>query len=354
MHYLKPLLILFLFIGITAKAQEYNPYQSIGKKAKILTASNGKFVEVFDYDSVQRIGSILFNINTKKIVRLLKAQETFKKYSDNSASSRWWSPDPKAYLYFSYSPYNFVANNPIKNIDPDGQEIIGATKDDAKKFRDNLNSMLKDKAYDQLRGLIGVKGKTFSSIDQAKFDKSTEGMSEDQKALAQTVFNTINSKDQHVVEFTTKEGQVSTEGSDLLNQKAGGAFTKTMENADGHLSGNLVASIWGSTTVKTKDGSYSVIIEGLSPDQAGSDYLNSVTGVKGTNPVGTPATAGHEVFGHGRYMAIGGEDASGQHVNAIRMENLILRAMGQGNIQRTGEDHGPKTAVPDPSALPKY
>jgi hypothetical protein len=116
-------LLIFLSIAITisAKAQEDNPFESIGKKGKILTAYNGKYVETFDYDSLQRIGSVIFNIRTKKIAKFLKPGHTFKRFSDNSAASRWWSPDPKADKFKSYSPYNFSLNNPIRFVDPDGQ-----------------------------------------------------------------------------------------------------------------------------------------------------------------------------------------------------------------------------------------
>jgi RHS repeat-associated protein len=40
------------------------------------------------------------------------------------AISRWMSPDPLASKYYSISPYTYVANNPLKFIDPDGRKII--------------------------------------------------------------------------------------------------------------------------------------------------------------------------------------------------------------------------------------
>lgn len=101
---------LILFTAFTAAAQDYNPFKSIGKKGKIVTLSKGKYVEVFDYDTIQRIGTVLFNIRTKKIVKLLNAEETNKKFSDNSSASRWYSPDPLTDKgkNISYSPYFFL------------------------------------------------------------------------------------------------------------------------------------------------------------------------------------------------------------------------------------------------------
>lgn len=118
------LLFVTTLLTVAVLAQHPNPYKSIGKKAKILTAYNGRFDEFFDYDSIQRIGSVLFNIRSKKIVRLLNADSVFKKASDNSSASRWWSVDPLAGTKknISNSPYVFVKNNPIILIDPDGKD----------------------------------------------------------------------------------------------------------------------------------------------------------------------------------------------------------------------------------------
>ena len=43
---------------------------------------------------------------------------------DDQQIGRWHNADPKADKYYNLSPYNYVANNPMIYVDPDGQRII--------------------------------------------------------------------------------------------------------------------------------------------------------------------------------------------------------------------------------------
>ncbi|WP_316929403.1 RHS repeat-associated core domain-containing protein [Indibacter alkaliphilus] len=69
-----------------------------------------------------RIGSVLFNVNTKRIVGLVERDSVALETSyEVDVVSRWISPDPMSEMRTWLSPYNFVQNNPLNRIDPDGR-----------------------------------------------------------------------------------------------------------------------------------------------------------------------------------------------------------------------------------------
>ncbi len=113
----------FLISSLLVTAQNKNPYQSIGKKGKILTLSNGKYEELFDQDSIQQIGSVLVNIRTNRVVKLLSVHDA-KQYLENTKSSRFLSVDPLSNQFPFYSPYQYAGNKPIWATDLDGAEEL--------------------------------------------------------------------------------------------------------------------------------------------------------------------------------------------------------------------------------------
>jgi hypothetical protein len=151
MKYFVPIIGLLFLPGIS-QAQKSNPFKSIGKNAKVQTLSNGKYVESFDDDVLQRVGSVVINRRTKKIVELLDADKISTESSDNSTASRWYSIDPLAEKFYSQSPYSFAGNNPIYYVDIAGAFQYPASK--AKAYADkypNLTQYLANNIQNDIR-----------------------------------------------------------------------------------------------------------------------------------------------------------------------------------------------------------
>ena len=116
-HLFQALVFLFLVISTIAFSK--------GNKKKALTLTNGQYEEFFDTDSIEQIGSVLYNVNTQKIEGFTEtSNEEDEVLISPNIISRWLSLDPLASKYPSISPYVFVANNPILYVDPDGKQIF--------------------------------------------------------------------------------------------------------------------------------------------------------------------------------------------------------------------------------------
>lgn len=138
MKYLKlQLLVLLVALCVSSYGQDF-PWKKYGLNPKVLTLSNGKYQEFHDMETVVQIGSVYFNTETRKIVGFVKKDSTSKVLSmDAHTVSRWMSPDPLTEEYSSWSPYNYVKNNPIRFVDPDGRDGWDVIKGIAMAISDN-------------------------------------------------------------------------------------------------------------------------------------------------------------------------------------------------------------------------
>lgn len=120
------LILLTLFNSIVTFAQNSNPYQIFGHNSTVkyeMPVTEMLYIKNVDLSS--EIKAMAFDLENNK-VKLLGANDSLLKEVSIEANQilRWISVDPLAKKFPSHSPYNFVTNNPINAIDPDGRDVI--------------------------------------------------------------------------------------------------------------------------------------------------------------------------------------------------------------------------------------
>jgi hypothetical protein len=105
----------------TMELYAQNPFASIGKEAKVLTLSKGKFDEAPNTDNIQHIGGIIINQQAGKVIGFLPTDKGYI-IQEPTVIGRHWSIDPLANHpnQIGMSPYSSFWNNPIRYDDPDG------------------------------------------------------------------------------------------------------------------------------------------------------------------------------------------------------------------------------------------
>ncbi len=89
-----------------------------------------------------------------------------------------------------------MANNPVLLIDPDGKQIIGGTRDDINKAKEDIFKMFEGDKFNKFKQLIQTMAR-FKAIGKDAMNSALEGVAElsnDEKALVDLVTNTINSE----------------------------------------------------------------------------------------------------------------------------------------------------------------
>lgn len=104
------------------------PFKDYNYKVTVMTASDGYNYEFYDQEDTTRIGTVIINRLTGKIVKFVDPSkddfpdEVISRMYDPYVG-RFWHIDPLADHpnQFSLSPYNAFWNNPVRYTDPDGR-----------------------------------------------------------------------------------------------------------------------------------------------------------------------------------------------------------------------------------------
>lgn len=156
--------------------QAGNPFKEFGYKPKIATLSKGKYLEFHDLDSIVKIGSFSYHVKKKQITGYTRIDPNNSEAGlSPEVISRWMSPDPLSEEFPSWSPYNFVMNNPIRLVDPDGRAPVDWIKNNltgAFEWRNEVTSVANTpKNYTYV-------GKTDNSIVSNLFGSNTSRTSD--------------------------------------------------------------------------------------------------------------------------------------------------------------------------------
>ena len=202
-----------------------------------------------------------------------------------SDAPRWTTIDPLAEKYYSWSPYNYVMNNPVNMIDPDGRNSIYTIDKDEK----NGGGTITIKATVFLTGK-GASQKTAEAANNKFKEFFKDGNYKDDKGNNWSIKYDVNYEyNDSKKEGDLKEGENlmvadgSYDRSEMLNEGADGINNGFISNtADAteivHETGHLLGL--GERYTDDKKAMKSISHEGYEKDLMGASPTSSATEFK--------------------------------------------------------------------------
>jgi hypothetical protein len=257
-------------------------------------------------------------------------------FVEPSDIARWLSVDPKAEKYTNWSPYNYVLGNPIRNIDPNGAEVVIRNGDEQKAFLSYMQEAFGS------ANLFSFNKRGELQINKKEYKALSSGFSEDQASIFTGMQEVV--KSDRILEVRLFE-------NDNIDFSRNPMIPQEYKDADGETRTRRIPA-YG-------EGKRGVIIptltqEGITltadkEDDRAFTLINKSRAASGTFDAGNgtrtnPSAAGvviHEVLDHGLdYIRTGSVNyPASKSTQASRVEyhNKALRILKSPT--RTGTDH---------------
>lgn len=260
------------------------------------------------------------------------------RYQD-SRLGRWFNVDSYKEIYSAFSPYAFGVNNPLNNIDKDGNTIVPYDEYSKQQMGKHFERLFDKETATLLTNHLSLDG-TYNPISRKDFRKAIRGMSSDQKALARGYYKMINSDKKALIVFQNDDEVIPDEAllttksqvysgakmGDLMKASGGGATF----NADGTVNSEYSTAILMNPEADVSDAEVDVLDE-----DGNSGTFSKPNKGKG---VTIDEIIAHETLGHGFFGGFLGKKVLEQAVYSIQISNIVRRM--KGAVPRSGlKDH---------------